>query len=826
MTAPSPKPTGKRKLDQLAPTSANQPVPGKNSTDLQLALPVSDSQPGKCRKIYKYSVDELKRIRSDQYRLLHSVVNFFKEQKYPDDVTTATQRQNFKRRQAKFAFVDGVLYRRKGPELLRVLWENEIQPTLLEINEKGSHYPKDQGKFRQLVESVFYFPQLAVVSRAFLLSYDDCQKEKAGRAGRTDREIYPTPPVDPFFRVHVDLLGPVQRSRNHEFKYVMLAIDPVTKHSCGRGLKDNKAATVAQAFREEILLRHGCPFQIVTDRGTEFNKELIAEQLKKEGLNHVLIRTRNPKANVQVERPMSVVKSQLRILCDSEPTAWDEHIPRIIFQYNVSYQVSIKTSPFVALFGRKPIIPAHHLFGASHTTPPDQEIEPTLDDQLVRFETLRTVQQQVKVHIEEAQTKAKEKYARWNSKKRKRIDNLTKGDFALMQKPGTIRGFQLHWKGPYQFKGWTSHGEDRVAVLQDAQGRGVEVVKYYSHDQFSAEFLSLSSRFPVQSRTPDRQNDAPTLHDFDLNQVPPNDGAQANPVPLTQVIAGSGSDVPTDPSLVQTQVTDLKHMLTPNNLYQTPTHPTLTLFQDLLPTTLTQPHRPSSDQPTLPEPRPLQTSPPRPQSASPLPTSTPRAPPTTLPLTSSPATSPANLPLTSSSAPPSPSLPPIAPVAIPQPPVLPPTLPLPSPPAPSTAPLLTSSRATLPSNPLLTSFRLSQSPWRSNPDSASTRRPRLKQVSPATTPTKAYCMQTQAVKKLSTLMALPIQTPFSESFLRKIREDLSFGDHFALVPRIIARYESTPITNLPETASLKFSCISEKTISLTFLALVSPTTLW
>jgi hypothetical protein len=129
----------------------------------------------------------------------------------------------------------------------------------------------------------FYFPPLAVVTRAFLLSRDACQKEKAGRAGRTDREIYSTPQVDPDFRVHVDLLGPVQRSRTQRFKYVMLFIDPITKHLSGRGLRDNKAATVAAAFREEILLRHGCPFQIVTDRGTEFNKE-FAEQLKKEGL--------------------------------------------------------------------------------------------------------------------------------------------------------------------------------------------------------------------------------------------------------------------------------------------------------------------------------------------------------------------------------------------------------------------------------------------------------------------------------------------------------------------------------------------------------------
>jgi hypothetical protein len=263
-------PTGKRRIDQLAPTPATNP--GEDPLNLQLCLPPTDKQQVPNRKIYKYSVDDQKAIRDDQYCFLHSLVDFFKEGKYPNDVVTATQRQNFRRRQGKFVFTDGVLYRKKGPERLRVLWEDEVEPALREIHEKGANYPKDQGKFRQLVESVFYFPQLAVVTRAFLLSCDAGQKENAGRAGRTDREIYPTPPVDPYFRVHVDLLGPVQGSRTQKFKYVMLVIDPVTKHLSGRGLSDNKAATEAKAFREEILLRHGCPFQIVTDRGTEFNK--------------------------------------------------------------------------------------------------------------------------------------------------------------------------------------------------------------------------------------------------------------------------------------------------------------------------------------------------------------------------------------------------------------------------------------------------------------------------------------------------------------------------------------------------------------------------
>jgi SMC interacting uncharacterized protein involved in chromosome segregation len=145
--------TRKRNIDQLAPTA--EAPHGENQLDLQLSLPTSQSQGGIKRKTYKYSVDDLRVIRDEQYRFLHSLIDFFKEQKYPSDVTNATQRQNFKRRQSKFDFVYGVLYRKKGSTRLRILWEDEVEPSLREIHERGAHYPKDQGKFRQLVESVF-----------------------------------------------------------------------------------------------------------------------------------------------------------------------------------------------------------------------------------------------------------------------------------------------------------------------------------------------------------------------------------------------------------------------------------------------------------------------------------------------------------------------------------------------------------------------------------------------------------------------------------------------------------------------------------------------
>jgi hypothetical protein len=45
----------------------------------------------------------------------------------------------------------------------------------------------------------------------------------------------------------------------------------MTKFVSAKVIRNKEAVTVAQAFEEEILNRHSCPFEVITDQGTEFN---------------------------------------------------------------------------------------------------------------------------------------------------------------------------------------------------------------------------------------------------------------------------------------------------------------------------------------------------------------------------------------------------------------------------------------------------------------------------------------------------------------------------------------------------------------------------
>lgn len=84
-------------------------------------------------------------------------------------------------------------------------------------------------------------------------------------------------------------------------------------------IPNKKAATVARVFEEEFLDRHGCPFEVVTNQGTEFNAE-FSDLLTSAGLRHVRVLPKNPQANGQVERFMQILKSTLRATCHEHPS--------------------------------------------------------------------------------------------------------------------------------------------------------------------------------------------------------------------------------------------------------------------------------------------------------------------------------------------------------------------------------------------------------------------------------------------------------------------------------------------------------------------------
>ena len=80
---------------------------------------------------------------------------------------------------------------------------------------------------------------------------------------------------EPFSRLSMDIIRPLCRSRTG-FKYVLVLSDYATRYPEAIPLKSIDAEHVAEELIK-ILSRMGIPKEILTDQGSNFTSQLLAE---------------------------------------------------------------------------------------------------------------------------------------------------------------------------------------------------------------------------------------------------------------------------------------------------------------------------------------------------------------------------------------------------------------------------------------------------------------------------------------------------------------------------------------------------------------------
>src|SRR3569833_313807 len=383
----------------------------------------------------------------------------------------------------------------KQPDFRRVLWAEERFQAVEDIHKGEGHYPGSCEKTRVKVQERYWFPQMTVFVSEMVKRCHLCQFEKAGKAPRSDRDIHPTPPTAPFYRVHVDTAGRFQPSGSEQFRYVGVAIDSVTRWIEMWPLKTDQAPVMTQNFLREVLHRHAGVFEVVTDNGGEFST-VFQQKFKEWHLNHVPIAANSPQANGQVERYMQVIKACLRKCAHEHPDSWHQHLSGGAVDIRTTFQDTIQMSPFQCLYGRSPLLPieinslpTRHGLVRTNLNRPETEAE-----RQQSIDNIHQAQSSAKAMILGASIVQRKNFARWNATAKNKVALLKKGDWVLMKRPGTIRGLRLRWEGPYAFLGWLPGLKNKKAVLQDHLGQkwfryAHELCRYIPRIQFVREYL-------------------------------------------------------------------------------------------------------------------------------------------------------------------------------------------------------------------------------------------------------------------------------------------------------------------------------------------------
>ncbi|UYV73857.1 hypothetical protein LAZ67_11001152 [Cordylochernes scorpioides] len=158
----------------------------------------------------------------------------------------------------------------------------------------------------------------------------------------------PIPPASrPFEKMGIDLMGRFPKSgrgNNYYSRYIETAALP-------RGT----AEEIADFFLQKVVLRHGAPKTVISDRGSCFLSKLFKEVLKICNTLHKKTTSYHPQTNGQTERMNRTLADMMAMYIDERHQNWDEILPFVTFAYNSSIQDTTGYSPYFLIHGREPL---------------------------------------------------------------------------------------------------------------------------------------------------------------------------------------------------------------------------------------------------------------------------------------------------------------------------------------------------------------------------------------------------------------------------------------------------------------------------------------
>ena len=103
-------------------------------------------------------------------------------------------------------------------------------------------------------------------------------------------------------------------------------MDYTTNWPISRVLPVASTEAVADFIYEEIMMKFGCPVEILTDRGANFTGGLLKAYTKRVKTNHKLTSAYHPRTNAKVERFNGVLKDMLRKYTNGAIHRWDDFV--------------------------------------------------------------------------------------------------------------------------------------------------------------------------------------------------------------------------------------------------------------------------------------------------------------------------------------------------------------------------------------------------------------------------------------------------------------------------------------------------------------------
>ncbi|GJY45734.1 putative reverse transcriptase domain-containing protein [Tanacetum coccineum] len=215
-------------------------------------------------------------------------------------------------------------------------------------------------KIYQDLKKLYWWPNMKAKIATYVSKCMTCAKSKAEYQKLSGLLVQPKIPEWKWENITMDFVTKLPKTASGQ-NMIWVIVDRLTKFAHFLPAKENDSMEkLTRQYLKEVVLRHGVPVLIISDRDGRFVSQFWQSLQEAFGTQLYMSTTYHPETDGQSERTIQTLEDMLRACAIDFEKGWDRHLPLIEFSYNNSYHTSIKAAPFEALYGRK----SRHLFSS------------------------------------------------------------------------------------------------------------------------------------------------------------------------------------------------------------------------------------------------------------------------------------------------------------------------------------------------------------------------------------------------------------------------------------------------------------------------------
>lgn len=316
-----------------------------------------------------------------------------------------------------------------------------------------------------------YWPGQRADVRRWVQSCPVCQATKTGVLPRR-HPLQQRQPGFPLERVGIDIIGRINPPSTKGNQYILVIEDYYSKFLEAIPLKSHTADVVADAFITEWVSRYGCPKEIHTDQGREFESQLFNKIMEILDIKKTRTSPYRPQSDGVVERGNKSLKDMIKTFVIRNYNSWDVHLPLVVMAYRSTIHETTGCTPNLLFLGRECNTPLDWFY-----KPPEEIAELPCPQEYIEQmrQSSRDASEYVRQHFKGALSLQKKTYDKKSS-----VRSFASGDLVYREYPpaGLVHKFASPWHGPYRVLERVGDVNYKIQ-LQD--GSRAEVVVHVDH---------------------------------------------------------------------------------------------------------------------------------------------------------------------------------------------------------------------------------------------------------------------------------------------------------------------------------------------------------